>query len=140
MAGHGDQGFAKPPGHVFNKPGLAAAGGAFQHHREPCLPGCSEHPDFIPGFNIKRFGFNMHGLYPALFQDCFLPNAAFFPSYNAFYILHSLLFPVFSTLGIVPTLERGNNFTLECGNDFNIQAWNLLKNNGNLFIKICCNK
>ena len=49
MAGHGHQRPLQAPGHVLDEARLAAAGGAFQHHRQAALRGSLEHGELVAG-------------------------------------------------------------------------------------------
>ena len=55
VAGHGDQGLVQLPGHVLDKAGFAAAGGAFEHHGHAHRVGGFEQLDFVGHRAVIRF-------------------------------------------------------------------------------------
>ena len=56
MRGDGDQRTVEPPGHVLDEARLAAAGRAFQHHRQALLPRRLENRDFVGDRLVEQLG------------------------------------------------------------------------------------
>ena len=75
MTGNRDQGASQAPGHVFHKAGLAASGGAFEHHREPRRVRCLKQSDLIASLKVKGFVFCQSGIRLCLICHQIFPSA-----------------------------------------------------------------